>query len=294
MGIFKNNQNNDDYDDYYNNQFNNNINNNYNDYQPNNNTNNKFNNQPLYNQDSNDDNFAFYENGNSSNNKRFNPKIIVVVFLVIILAFLIIYLFKIKNGSSESPIILKLVNDTVEIKVGEKEKIEYSIEGNKSTKITFSSSNNLVATVDENGTITGVNNGTAYVFVTYIVGGNKQGKALNVIVGDGKSTIVDDKVLDSGQDNDTEPTCTLNVKSDGTVTATPSSNAVKYGFSANFRNGNEKEYKFVSNKVVGVTKFDIMPVEYYVENASGKTGKCSVIIEMTCKDLVSDCTFRGI
>ena len=205
-------------------------------------------------------------------------KLIIILVSVAIIGLAIVYFI---NQKGDDSITLTLITENIQIKVGEKAKIQYEI-SNKNVDVNFSSSDILIAKVNTNGEVEALSEGKVYVLVSYKYKGNTQGKICSI------------EVLDETEKKkDGPPSCSLKVFSNGKIIATPV-NATKYGYSETYKNGNEIEYQFTSEKIVGVTKFDILPITYYVENSEGEKATCSVIIEMTCTDLLSDCTFKGI
>ena len=100
------------------------------------------------------------------------------------------------------------------------------------------------AKVNKKGEVEGLSDGKAYILVSQNYNGNTQGKVCSI------------EVLKENEEEerkkDGPPSCSLKVYSNGKIIATPV-NATKYGFSETYKNGNEIEYQFKSEKVVGVT-----------------------------------------
>ena len=210
--------------------------------------------------------------------KRKMPDIKKIIIILLVIALIGLTVAYFLDRKTDDKITFNLITENIQLKVGEKRIIQYEVT-NQTAIISFSSSDNSIANVNQNGVIEGLHPGKTYILVSYNYNGIIQGKKCNV------------EVLDEEKNN--LPSCSLKVYSDGKIVATPV-NATKYGFSETYKNGNEIEYQFISEKVVGVTKFDILPILYYVENSEGEKATCSVVIEMTCQDLTSDCTFKGI
>ena len=211
---------------------------------------------------------------------KINFKIVAFIFLSIILVVLLFFYFQ--KNHNPSTVTIDLKSDEMHLKVGEEKNIVYEVIGEQKNIVSFSSSDENVVIVDNNGKLIAQKGGEAYIFMIITINGNKMGKICHVYVED-----------DNKLNNDGKPTCSLNVRGDGTIVAKVS-NASKYGFTENFSNGNELEYKFSFKKVIGVTRLSNTPIYFFVENNDGVKGKCSVIIEVTCEDLNKECTYKGI
>lgn len=115
--------------------------------------------------------------GIEKKNKKKNILPIILAIVVIAALVLVVYL----KGPSVKEIVL--AKDSIEIKVDESESIGYTISPDKASgaKVTWSSSNESVAKVDENGKITGKGDGSC----TITVKAGKQSDSLTVTVKSG-------------------------------------------------------------------------------------------------------------
>lgn len=101
-----------------------------------------------------------------NNRKKILPVIIsTVAIVIIVLSFMLCFIF-IKGHSVNEVVLAK---DTIEMKVGNTQSVPYTINPGKvadKVKVTWSSSNDSVAEVDENGKITAKEDGSCTVTIT--------------------------------------------------------------------------------------------------------------------------------
>lgn len=115
----------------------------------------------------------------SDGGKKFNYKILLIIILAIILGVLLFILIK-GNGSSGD---IELSQKEIALEAGEKGYISYKIVGTESdVKSTFTSSNPLVVTVDENGELTAISSGEATIVIKYTIDGRSKEKKCTVKV----------------------------------------------------------------------------------------------------------------
>ena len=127
-------------------------------------------------------------------------KLGVVVFLVILLVLLIIFLVNRDSGKRNVGDI-ELTNSNISLKVGESDFISYKIVNtNSEVTSTFTSSDEEVAIVDENGSITAMGPGEATITIKYTIDGETKEKTCKVKVS-GESTGNHDISLDISFDN---------------------------------------------------------------------------------------------
>ncbi len=192
---------------------------------------------------------GFYEYGSKKREKKDSSngntkKIIIGVVIAIIIIILIVLLF-IFLGKPKGDI--ELNNSNVELKAGEKSYISFKIVGTDSDVTTnFTSSNENVAIVSENGEITAVGNGEATITIKYTIDGKTREKECKVKV-EGPEVkhelSLDLKSSSTGWTNK-DVVITVNAKSDTSVTS------IKYAINCN---GN-CDYKDVNNNQVTITE----------------------------------------
>ena len=202
---------------------------------------------------SDDDDYSdFY---NSNNSEPFEPteknkiiKIIIIAVLAIILIILLIVFFTGKGGSnSKNNGDIKLTSESYSLKSGEKEYISYTIVGTESdVKSTFTSSNNEVAVVDENGQITAIGGGEAIITIRYTIDGETKEKKCTVKV--------EGPALDKSISLSLNASTTSWTNKDVTITVTSKSyygiSSLKYAINCN-ENCN---YENVSNNKIVISK----------------------------------------
>lgn len=78
------------------------------------------------------------------------------------------------ENDEEEDVVLSINEDDSIVKVGSTKKLTYSLEpaGINYTEITWESSNNVVATINEDGTVTGLRSGTALITLRIVLGNN--------------------------------------------------------------------------------------------------------------------------
>ncbi len=105
-------------------------------------------------------------------------------YLFIIGAFLIILVIVLIYINRTN---IYLENNTLEVKKGEEQKIEYH--SNKDINITWESENNSIATVDNNGYVTGIGVGNTNIIGTYYIRDKKNILTCNIMVYQGNKDI---------------------------------------------------------------------------------------------------------
>ena len=174
-----NNQNNNMYNDY-----NNNNNQNYNNGNGNYNNYNSYNEeQPNYNQGTYNDNLSFggFDDNRTGSKKKFN-KWLLLIPIIIVFILLIIILLLVSSANKytvNTKNITFIIGESEPIKVTAKEKVK--------NKLTYSSENAKVASVDDSGNVTGVGVGTTNIWVGI---NGKKSKKVSVLVNTNKTELI--------------------------------------------------------------------------------------------------------
>ena len=148
----------------------------------------------------NDDEFI----DSKSNDKGKKNIRMIIIAGILLIQVIIIVIILVGVGNKKEPDII-LIKDNYTINVGETEVISYKIiNTSEEIKASFKSVDTTVLTVDQNGKITGIDDGKTDVILTYITSGKEKEKRCQVtVIGDGK---VDKKIslnltLENGKDN---------------------------------------------------------------------------------------------
>lgn len=219
----------------------------------------------------------FYGGEEQSNNNEVNDDkpgkskkviiiVIIILFILLCIGGLIFFLMKnndndnTDNGVTEQPVLtpnLLLSMSNLNLNAGDSKKIEYTIENDNGTvEIIWSSSDESVVTVDQNGNVKGVKAGNATISASYSIDGQEYKKTCEVTVikkqssGDSGSSGTVDKTkpvlnytITSGKENDwTNGDVTIK------VTATDSSGSVTVKYTTNC-NTNCKYTKVTNNTI---------------------------------------------
>ena len=254
------------------------------------------------------------ENNEPRNNINYGKwiKLGVVVILVILLILLIIFLIN-RDGGKRNVGDIELTNTNMSLKVGDSDFISYKIVNTNSEVIsTFTSSNENVAIVDENGGIKAIGPGEATITIKYTIDGETKEKTCKVKV-TGESTGNHDITLnvtfDNGSNNswtNKDVTISVSANSDYGITS------IKYAVNCEDSNCNYKEMSgnklTISNE--GTTKITLLATDKKNQEAKKEaiikidktaptvtySGSSNIVsnktVEVcaTCSDSVSGCT----
>ena len=201
-----------------------------------------------------------HEQQNSSNKSK---SFIIVIILVIVLIVLIFLLIKSCDNNSQNkpnddvkqPVLVELSKDTLELKVGESYKIEYSVSNySLPLEIVWISNNESVANIKEDGTVTAVKVGNTSVIASYFIDNIPYQKEciVNVIENDGIDVNDNEKpILKYSLDN-----CKVNEWGNSNVkiniNATDNSGVVDVKYTLDCTNN--CNYISVTNNVIEISK----------------------------------------
>ena len=111
-------------------------------------------------------------------------KIIAILLLLIIVGVLVFFVLK-KNNQEPTPqqnFEVTLLYSDCSVKVGEQCTILYEVSNQAQVDLTFTSNDPNIATVDNNGVVTGIGEGNTFIKVNYSMNGKNQGKDFFVTV----------------------------------------------------------------------------------------------------------------
>ena len=113
--------------------------------------------------------------------KKNLKKILMICGIAILAIILVVVSIIVIKGLTKQDI--ELLNNNISIKVGESDYISYKIVNNDVNNISsFTSSDNAVVTVDENGMVTGIGGGEATISFSYDVNGRTRTKKCKITV----------------------------------------------------------------------------------------------------------------
>ena len=105
------------------------------------------------------------------NNKVLNYLLYGLIILIVIVGLILLVSNNNETSSEENkPSVEELIveNNSINITVDETVKINAYVSNNSNAVLTYFSSNNDVATVDNNGNVKGIDNGTASIIISYL------------------------------------------------------------------------------------------------------------------------------
>ena len=241
------------------------------------------------------------------NDKKNLKKIIMICIIAIVTILLVVASIIIIKAVTKEDI--KLLKDEISIKVGESDYISYQIVNENVDNISsFVSSDNNIATVDENGMVVGISGGEVTISFTYDVKGRTRTKKCKVVVeGEPIGDDITMNILFSNGANDTwtNKDVILSIETTGYISS------IKYAVNCK----NECKYSEVVDKKIkvadnGVTNLrivatgrnnneEIKDVVVKIDKEAPKvtlngnkniTGNNSVEVCATCSDSLSGCT----
>jgi len=142
-----------------------------------------------------DQNFYGYDDFNTESNEEIESKkpnnvkkiiFIVIIALILLVSIGVIVYFLTKGDNTEEPPLspgIVLTEPNVELVVGSSQKLTYTVENyTGDISVTWSTSDESIVTVDKNGTIKGIKEGTATITATYSIDGVEYTKTSNVTI----------------------------------------------------------------------------------------------------------------
>ena len=216
----------------------------------------------------------FYDSGEETtveDNSRKTKNIIKIIVIILLLAVLIILLVILLGNKSSGDI--ELASDNYTLKDGETEYISYKIVGTESNvNTTFTSSNPNVVTVNENGQIKAVGNGTATITIKYTIDGKTKEKKCTVKV-DGPAKTYDITLnLTANTTNWTnkDVTITVDAKSDANITS------LKYALNCS----SNCQYTDVTNNKIVISNSGTTKVTVVAKNSSNKEATKEITVKI--------------
>ena len=195
--------------------------------------------------------------------KKSHKKTIILIILGLLFVAAVVLSIIFLGKPREKPDIV-LTNEEITINVGETDVISYKIiNTNKNVTSTFTSMNNDIAIVNNNGTVIGITGGETEVVIKYIIDGKENEKKCKItVVGEGSvnKNITLDVKMENGSDD-------VWTKKDVSITATAQSvfgiNSLAYAI--NCENNNCEFNDLKDNKITisnnGITKVLIVAVD---------------------------------
>lgn len=190
-----------------------------------------------------------------NNGKKNIIKLIIAGVLLVVLIALIIIIFVVKNKDNGD---IELAKSNISLDVGQKEYISYKVINTNSTiKPSFTSSDENVAIVSENGEVTAIAAGEAIITVHYAINNENKEKTITIKV-NGESS-VDRKIsltlkLENGKNNTwTSKDVTINPEASSIYGIS----SIKYAVNCD----NNCEYKDITNNKITITSSGITKVK---------------------------------
>ena len=233
------------------------------------------------------------EEEKSSNNidKKKIIKIgLIALGVILLIVLLIILISKLSKPKGD----IELTNESITLKVGETDYISYKIVNTDSDVIsTFSSSDELIAIVDENGQVTGISGGETTINISYTIDGKKKEKKCKVTVtddGNNKQELTLNLTFTSGSNNKwTNKNVVIKVEAKSSIGI----DSIKYGINCD----SNCEYNTINNNSSitissdGTTKVKVIARDKkgqeVTKEVTAKVDKEPPVIEFDNKDITS-------
>lgn len=259
-----------------------------------------------------EDDYSDFYNNDNNNRKSIIKVILFALGIIILVALIVLLIWKGNFFGKGSKADIVLTNEEINVKVGENSVISYSIVNtDKEVTSTFTSSNEDVAIVDNNGMITGITSGEAEITIRYTIDGNTKEKKCKVIVS-GEGSVDKNVTLDVKIENATDNVWT---KKDVNISVNAKSvfgiEYIRYAINCE---DNNCKYEDVKDNKITVTENGINKVNFVAQDRNKQqtqklvtikidkespeitlnestsiTSNKDVTVCATCKDNISGC-----
>ena len=204
--------------------------------------------------------------------KKNLKKIIIICGIAILAIILVVLSFVIIKSVTKKDI--ELLNENMSIKVGESDYLSYKIVNEDvGEEFSFVSSDESIATVNENGLVTGISGGNVTISFNYQVNGRKRTKEINVtIVGEPISDDITMNITYSSGSSDTwtNQDVKLSIETTGYVSS------IRYAVNCS----GECNYKEVTNNEIIITDNGVNNVKVVANGRNNKEVTKEVVVKL--------------
>jgi len=144
----------------------------------------------------------------NDNEESHNKKKILIILLLAIIFFILLFVLLFVFNKKDKPDI-KLLQEQITLKVEEEKFIGYEIiNTNDVLKVEFTSNNNSIATVDENGKVKGIASGETIIILSYNNGKNEKACSVTVVANNNNNNNQNNNNNNNNNNNQSKPVST--------------------------------------------------------------------------------------